>query len=326
MFADYERLVLEYYHQKKMNNKLPISLTLPTPAKLKGECEKVFNERFHKKDEQVIRDFFGKSDDQKVYLKAIQQCKPDRFKPLIKYLNNGTGKTDEKNIQLLAWLIDFPARPFDLSKDYTSLKEIEAGVGVTEPVIGTIVDTPLLNEKQLAVCVEVQKDIDGSNERNTFEGKNETEVVVRENMSNIKLLNSKRKLSKVVIAGVLLAATGAGGYWWRDTTRSTDIIPGNGGCMYWSDDHYQQIPCSRKMANTLVVALDTVRLKNFKKITRPDTITHRSKGCVWYSKIDTKLEFFTADGEHPVVIGRRLKPISDYIINKYIHPGVALDK
>jgi hypothetical protein len=93
--------------------------------------------------------------------------------------------------------------------------------------------------------------------------------------------------------------------------------------MYWAKDHFQPIPCTQKVPNTLVVALDTVKVKNFKRITRPDTITNRAKGSVWYSKIDNEIEFFTADGEHPVVIGRRLKPITDYIIDKYIHPGVT---
>lgn len=96
--------------------------------------------------------------------------------------------------------------------------------------------------------------------------------------------------------------------------------------MYWAKDHFQPIPCNQPVPNTLVVALDTVRVKNFKKITRPDTITNRAKGNVWYSKIDNEIEFFTTGGEHPVVIGRRLKPISDYIIDKYIHPGMSMNQ
>jgi hypothetical protein len=314
MFADYERLVLEDYHQKKIGNKLPIGLTLPTPAKLKSECERLCSERFNRKDEQVIRDFFGKGGDQKVCLQAIQQCNPDKFKPLIKFLNGGTNKTSEKNIQLLAWLIDFPDRPYDYSRKYKSQTEIKVGNDTLELVRNTsIEEAPLPEEAEV------------SNEDNRGgESLSETEMVGRGRKQEIEPVRSKIKLRKAVTAAVLLVATAAGGYWWRDATRAKDIIPGNGGCMYWADDHFQQIPCNQKMPNTLVVALDTVRVKNFKKITRPDTITHSSKGCVWYSKIDTKLEFFTAAGEHPVVIGRRLKPISDYIINKYIRPGMAL--
>jgi hypothetical protein len=139
-------------------------------------------------------------------------------------------------------------------------------------------------------------------------------------------LKSKRKISKVVIAGILLVVIGAGRYWWKNVAQPQSIIPGNGACMYWAEDHFQQIPCNQKIPNAIVVALDTVKVKNFKKITRPDTITHKAKGNVWYSKINKKLEFFTADGEHPEVIGRRLKPITDYIINKYIDSGLSLNQ
>ena len=325
MFADYERLVRNYYERKKTEMELPLGLVFPSPAKLRSECERVCSERFNRKDEQVIRDFFGKSDDQKGYLRAIQQCKPDRFKPLIKFLNGRVIKTDEKNIELLAWLIDFPDRPFDLRKEYTSLKVIEAGVEVTEPVRGAFVDAPLLNEELQTADIEIEQDVAGSNEHNTYGGKRGTEIAVRNNPLHIELVRHKRKFRKVALVGVLLAVTGTGGFWLWDKMQTKDITSGNGSCMYWANDHFQPIPCSQKVPNTLVIALDTAMVKNFKKITRPDTITHQAKGHVWYSKINMKIEFFTADGVHPVVIGRRLKPITDYIINKYIHPGMALE-
>ncbi len=69
------------------------------------------------------------------------------------------------------------------------------------------------------------------------------------------------------------------------------LSTGNGGCMYWAGDHYQPVPCNQKVPNTLVVALDTLLIKNFRKITQPDTITNRAIGLVWYSKINNKVEF-----------------------------------
>ncbi len=58
MFRDYERLILEDYLQKKAANKLAPSLNIPSPARLREECERVCSERFQRKDEPVIRDFF----------------------------------------------------------------------------------------------------------------------------------------------------------------------------------------------------------------------------------------------------------------------------
>ncbi len=334
MFDDYERLVLMDYQRKKNNGELPLSLVLPTPARFKSECEKVCTERFQKKDEKVIRDFFGKSGDQKVCLQAIQLCKPDKFKPLINFLNGETSKTDEKNIQLLAWLIDLPHRPFDYTKDYTALIEMQAEVELAVEGVGVDVST-LPEDSQTVSCEEgnvftedqvhtmrsdantVAKEII---ERPVYNGRlSGTDDAVRISERHIVGVRKKRRLRNVAMVGVLLAVAGASGLWWRHATPQE-----NGGCMYWAKDHFQPIPCHQSIPNTLVVALDTTRMKNFKKITRPDTITNRAKGRVWYSKINNEIEFFTAEGEHPVVLGRRLKPVSDYIINKYAHPAMSL--
>jgi hypothetical protein len=90
--------------------------------------------------------------------------------------------------------------------------------------------------------------------------------------------------------------------------------------MYWAGDHYEQVSCNQKLGDTMVIALDTFKLRHFKKITRPDTITGYSLGRVWYIKMDGRVEFYTADGHHPIQQQRRLKPLSDYIIFKYIRP------
>jgi hypothetical protein len=324
MFADYERLVLEDYHRKKTDSKLSLGLIFPTPAKLKSECERICSERFNRKDEQIIRDFFGKSGDQRVCLLAIQQCNPDKFRPLIKFLHRGSTKTSEKNIQLLAWLIDFPDRPFVLRKDYTSLNQMQIGVELREPAREAIVDTSLFKkEREFVEDMETGEKVNRATET-AGAMHNAANATYADSKPLARSVTQRKRFSKIAIIGALLAITGSGGFWWWDKTQTKDIMPGNGSCMYWADDHYQPIPCNQKIPNTLVVALDTGKVKNFKRITRPDTITHHAKGYVWYSKINSKIEFFTADGEHPLVIGRRLKPISDYIIDKYIRPGMSL--
>jgi hypothetical protein len=104
-------------------------------------------------------------------------------------------------------------------------------------------------------------------------------------------------------------------WWWKDKNRMPDF---SGGCMYWSEDHYKPIACNQKIPNAMIIALDTAKLKTFKKITMPDTITYLDIGKVWYSKIDGKIEYYTSGGEHPIVFDHRLKPVTKYIIDKYI--------
>jgi hypothetical protein len=94
---------------------------------------------------------------------------------------------------------------------------------------------------------------------------------------------------------------------------------GKQGCMYWADDHYEPVSCNQKFRDKLVLALDSVKLHHFKRITEPDTITWKSKGSVWYVKVDDSIEFYTSDGFHPVQLEKRLRPVTDYIIYKYVY-------
>ena len=90
--------------------------------------------------------------------------------------------------------------------------------------------------------------------------------------------------------------------------------------MYCAGDHYEQVPCKKKFGDTLVIALDPEKLSTFRKITRPDTITKKSLGNIYYVKFNGDREYFTADGRHPVDRKLHLKPITDYIIDRYIEP------
>ncbi len=115
--------------------------------------------------------------------------------------------------------------------------------------------------------------------------------------------------------------TGAITYWVQKNTVVQNRGTGE-GCMYWASDHYERVACNEKHGDTLVIALDTFRLKHFKKINDPDTITQNSIGRVWYIKIDNQIEYFTSDGDYPPEPNRKLKPITLYMIKAHIHPDV----
>src|SRR5205085_535690 len=89
-------------------------------------------------------------------------------------------------------------------------------------------------------------------------------------------------------------------------------------CMYWSDDHFERISCNQKKKLVLVIAFDSVRYHDFKKITKQDTITYAAIGHVWYSKKDNELEYYTSDGYHPVRVTDHLKPITAHIIDTHL--------
>jgi hypothetical protein len=89
--------------------------------------------------------------------------------------------------------------------------------------------------------------------------------------------------------------------------------------MCWTGDHYRRVSCKQRPGENPVYALDSLKLEKFKRITTPDTLTANAVGRVWYSKIDGKIEYFTADGFHPVHTERHLHPLTVYILNKYNH-------
>lgn len=97
-------------------------------------------------------------------------------------------------------------------------------------------------------------------------------------------------------------------------------------CMYWNNDRYFLADYTTQIPNGQLIALDTFRLNNFRRITRPDTLTAHSIGRVWYLKKNKKFEYFTQSGAHPLYPDRQLKPVSPYIYRKYLDRKPVLSK
>ncbi|WP_447641420.1 MULTISPECIES: hypothetical protein [Chitinophagaceae] len=311
MFIDYQKLVVQDYEKKRAANQLPLNLSQPTPAKLKEASLIVCEKRYRREDGRILGDFFGEGNDKEATLKAIKKFEPDKFKQLRKFLNDSNLKTSEKNIELLAWLIDFEKRPFEHGKNYEEERSEE---------IATIV---------------LQK-----NEEEETQEKTETQTVARaeaiptpqtviQNQAKQKSLitgpipakafleptepiKPKTSLKSTLSAIILMVIIGVI-YWTVKEKKSN-----SGNCMYWNVDHYEQIACAPAHGDTLVIALDSARLLHFRKIMHPDTITYNDIGKIWYLKSNGNIEFFTSSGYHPVEIRRQLKPVTLYIIDQYV--------
>lgn len=324
VFLDYQRLVMEYYQRKKGLHLLRSALDHPTQAKLKKESLRLCQGKISGKDEKVIKDFCEKWDDEKTCFQNLVKYDADKFKPLSNYLKNPIGNTDPKYIELLAWLIEFPNRPYDYYKDYTGITVDD----LLKPQVEANGNESSLTQSNLITVIEggqiaIDKKPPGEENMNsTIEDVGsivdmDRAIGIGEEAKIKPGAKPKQRYRKVLTVGALLVVIAGGGYLWWDTRLRYNMSFEHGGCMYWTEDHYQPIPCNQKIPNTIVVALDSVKIRSFKKITQPDTITHRAIGSVWYSKINNKVEFFTADGDHPVVIDRHLKPVTKRIIDKY---------
>ncbi len=321
-FPDYQRLVMQAYERKKANNTLPYGLMHLTPGKLKDECVKRCTRDVNRRDEKIIRDFCGDLNESKSCHAIMQRCDTDKFRPLVNYLKRKSESTDEKNIELLAWLIDFSGRPWEMGKTISGDDDNVPALNDASPLTGNRVmvsDSPaspatIGSDKPTGSAIIPENPVIPVLMDNSKE--NEGGGVKASEASGQKKIR-ERSIKTLAAAVMLSLALGTGGmWWWKDK-------PGPGGnCMYWLEDHYESIACNQKIPNARIIALDTLKLKNFRKITRPDTITYQAIGRVWYSKINGKLEYYTSQGEHPVVFDHQLKPITIYIIDKYIRSGI----
>jgi hypothetical protein len=327
---NYEKLVLMAYHQKRADGSLPIGLIHLTPASLRDECLRACQDRFLEKDKSAIKGFFVEGSDSRTFSKTIEQYPLGKFKTIINYLNScGTIKTKDKNVLLLAWLIDFEDRPYAYDKKYgpalaDALKKkaegqdsdglapesVKVGNSLTvkekmdngEDLNGVVICDGLKgNEGASAVPVNEKQE--------GLLNVEKAPISVTVPVTNGEKRNPKQQILRAVVVALLFVI--GGGCYWLYSTQGPER-----GCMYWAGDHYEPTPCDQKVPKKLVVALDTAKVKNFRKIPS-DKITRQSLGRVWYSKIDNEVEFFTTSGNHPIVIDRHLKPITGLIVDKY---------
>lgn len=300
IFFDYKALVVQDYNQKKIANVLSPRLAQPTPAKLKKECIFICRERFDKRDEKALTTFFERSGDAKTFVQIIQRCETDRFRPLVNFLRNPTINTEDKNIELLAWLIDFKSRPYEIGKTYRANSQ------------------DVIREEQEAID-NTDRPRQASSGQLTYniEAKEVPEIKPIVYGKPYKSLKNKSLIAALIV--IIVVAIGF--YFPKKNNKQGTSTSDSAKCMYWTGDHYELVSCTQKRGDTLVVGLDSVRLVQIRRITIPDTITYQSIGKVWYIKRAGKLEFYTAGGQHPVYPHIMLRPITGYIIDKYIKPA-----
>lgn len=118
MFEDYKEKVILTYQEKRDAGAISVNLLRPSPGKIKDECLIVYQERCSKKDERAFRLFFGPKDHITDYGQSISKLEIDKFRPLMNFMNRRTNVTEDKNIELLAWLIDFEPRPYQIWNNF----------------------------------------------------------------------------------------------------------------------------------------------------------------------------------------------------------------
>lgn len=122
------------------------------------------------------------------------------------------------------------------------------------------------------------------------------------------------KKNKITLIVILLFVVGIGVYFYITRQR----------WMEWQDTHYVEVSFdSQKLNEGILKFYREERIEDFKRIiVNCSTQYFRKDGEVqiWYGKNkEGKLQYFTSHGLHPES-GKTLKPITKYMIGKYICP------
>lgn len=158
----------------------------------------------------------------------------------------------------------------------------------------------------------------GVYEEGFFKDKSEENIAI--NKTRVKKNNYK----KAGIIGLLsISSIGLGIFGINSLKTTEDSIKSN--CMQWQIDHFELVDCNLIEKNDLIlqepIEVYNPELFKLKKIEvdKETVFFKEGKAVVFYIKInDSVLEYYNAPGFHPVS-DKPLRPITKYIIRKYIN-------
>lgn len=278
---DYIKAIKAKYEEAKTGESSGY-LQNPSPAELKNLCLLLWDRGCSNLDQEILVRFFDLND-KSTKQKQIENFDVDKFRPISNFLKGRTETTRLINLDVIALLVDFNPRPY--------WKFISG------------------NKEELTEVVAVNEIV---KKEERVEEEDKKEVAIFEE------LKKKSISKKMAFAVISLFVFGSAGYGVKN------ILFRDKNCMVWVNNHYEAVEYDVVKDTAEVCPFNQEVLNHFKKITVCDTTTFFKNGdtdnpVVWYGKGPNKkeYEYFNQPGLHPET-GKTLKPISKYIIGKYI--------
>lgn len=230
------------------------------------------------KQDQEIFDIFFELDDKSSKRKQIENANVDKLKPIGNFLKGKTENTRSVSLDLMAVLVDFHPRPY------------------RKFIAGDRNELPTIHKDEIS---KVEP-----NEDNT-----QLKLPVFE---EFKLKSLSKRIAYFIFTILIFGGFGYG--------VKSAFFPSK-DCMVWVKNHYEAFEYEAVKDTVEVLALNQEMLDNFKKVAVCDTTTFFKNGkpLFWYAKNPsrTEVECFNQPGLHPET-GKTLKPITKYIVDKYI--------
>jgi len=326
LFIDYSNLVLKEYEERRNSNRLSGLLMHPTTANIRQECLNVYNERIKKgeTEEDILRAFFGVPPAGRSFDYVIERHHADKFRPLRSLIKRKIRIPSLVIVELLAWLIDFNPRPLAFA---------QTTLGTTNEPLTPVKDS---NENQSetetaeANVLEIKKGLSSVSildpENLSLDGKNKIPATLTEDTNKLSEKKRKgnsqtRKLKIVAAIGLIIAILFGGMYFIWQYEKSVNTV-----CVYWANDHYEQVPCNEDSKGRHIQPMNPERIKSFRKVTQQDTITEWSVGKLYYIKDSNIIKCYTEAGNYPEDVNRTLKVLSRRIFEKYLRKKDTSDK
>ncbi len=255
----------------------------PSPAELKILCLLLFDNGMSKQDQEIVAIFFDLNEESSKR-KQMECFDVDKFKPIGNFLKGKTVSTRVVNLDLIAFLVDFNPRPF---------RKFMIGKEKLKLTADYSINNSSIKESKKEIVFEKKKGVLEEYKKSAF----------------------TKRIALGVLVVLVLGSLSYG---------IKSIFFPNKNCMVWAKNHYQAVEYDKVKDKADVIPLNQEILINFKKISVSDSTTFFKNGdynrpLVWYGKSPNKREYqyFNHPGLHPET-GKTLKPISRYIIKKYI--------
>lgn len=279
---DYKKAVKAKYEETK-TGEFGGFLLKPSPAELKNLCLVLFDKGISKLDQEVFEIFFD-FNNKTSKRKQMENFDVDKLKPIGNFMKGNTETTRVVNLDLIAILVDFNPRPYRKFMIGYDIVKLTADYSINE---------------------SSRKD----KKREKEDGK------IGGILEEFKKSAISKRIALVVLPLLVFGLVSYG---------IKNIFFADKNCMVWVKNHYEAVEYDEVKDKAEVSPLNQGILDNFKKIAVSDTTKFFRNGnydnpLVWYGKSPNKkkYEYFNQPGLHPET-GKTLKPISKYIIKKYI--------
>lgn len=311
MTESYKKALKEHYKIEKEGEQINC-LVNPTPAGLRDLLLLKMEIPLNDSDKKIIENFL-EIPFIELTPKKIRNL-TDKFKPLVIFLKGKSEDPDLRRLEMIALILDFKQRPYrKFIKHNNNFSEVE-DITANE-------ETNFYEEKPIVESdnnqVEKTKIEEVSDERIEIL---ETEVNTQEItvVPDEEAIKNQRKFpfKKIGIIGILSILIGFSFFMNIKSFTTKE-------CMVWKGDKYEAVDCNEKTNGFVETTLpkDDQLIKDFRKLkvdTKTSFFDKNGNPKIWYVKNPNgTLEFYNQPGLQPET-GKTLKPVSRYIIEKYI--------